>query len=272
MSIRNLNKFLKPDSIAIIGATDRKRSLGRILTSNLLEDSERKIYAINPNKDEIFDRRAYSNIQDLNEGPDLAVIATPARKVPKIVEECGKTDVPAILIISAGFRETGSNGKQLEEKINKERKKYGIRIVGPNSLGLMRPSTNLNASVAEHMPEAGNTAFISQSGALGPSLISRRGPDEAGFSSFISVGNMIDVDFGDLINYFGKDPHTKTILMHIQSIRKPGKFMSAAKSYCKTKPIILEKPGRHEESKRAIESHIGSITEDDSLYDSFFKR
>ncbi|KXB07431.1 hypothetical protein AKJ52_00350, partial [candidate division MSBL1 archaeon SCGC-AAA382C18] len=163
-------------------------------------------------------------------------------------------------------------GRKLEEKINENREKYEMRILGPNSLGLMRPSADLNASVSEDMEKSGSTAFISQSGALGPFILSRRDLEEAGFSSFISVGNMIDVDFGDLINYLGKDPRTRTILMHVEAIRNPKKFMSAAKSYSKNKPIILEKPGRHEESTKAITSHIGSTSGDDSLYDPFFKR
>ncbi len=272
MSIKNLDKFFCPDSIAIIGATEREKSLGRILTLNLMNRSKDNVYAVNPNREKVFDLLTFSSIQDIDRDIDLAVIATPARTVPGVVEECGKSDVPASIVISSGFSETGAAGERLEKALEKKREEYGMRILGPNSLGLMRPSSDLNASVSEEMKKSGKTAFISQSGALVPTVLSRRGSEDEGFSSFISVGNMIDVDFGDLINYLGKDPRTRTILMHVESIRNPKKFMSAAKSYSKNKPIILEKPGRYEESIQAINSHVGSPSGDDSIYDPFFMR
>ncbi|KXB04957.1 hypothetical protein AKJ48_00845 [candidate division MSBL1 archaeon SCGC-AAA261O19] len=272
MTTRDLDKIFNPDSVAVIGATDRKGALGRGLTANLIKTYEGEAYPVNPNRDKVFGIRTFSSVKEIPNSVALAVIATPAPTVPQIIRECGEVSIPASIIVSAGFRESSPQGEKLEEKIGKIREEYGMRILGPNSLGVMRPSRNLNATISDKISSPGGIAFISQSGALGPSILDWQAGYEIGFSSFVSVGNMLDVDFGDLIDYFGKDPETRTILMHVESIRNPKKFMSAAKGFAKTKPIILEKPGKYPESSKAISSHIGSLPGDDSLYESLFRR
>jgi acetyltransferase len=177
-----------------------------------------------------------------------------------------------VIIVSAGFKETGAPGKALEEKIFEVAKKYGIRVVGPNCIGLIRPRNNLNATFLDKMPKTGNIAFISQSGALGSAILDWAIHQNIGFSNFVSVGSMIDVDFGDLIDYFGSDPKTKSILMYIEGITDARKFMSAARHFARTKPIIVVKSGQFSESAKAAASHTGSLSGEDSIYDAAFKR
>ncbi|KXB03741.1 hypothetical protein AKJ45_00615 [candidate division MSBL1 archaeon SCGC-AAA261F19] len=273
MTIKSLDKIFAPDSVAVVGATDRKGAMGRTLTINLVENYKGEVHLVNPNRDKVLGIRTLPNVKSISNGADLALIATPRHTVSQIVEECGRAEIPAIIIFSSGFSESGSEGKKLEKEIEKKRNEYGMRILGPNSMGVVRPCLNFNATLSDRMPEPGETAFISQSGALGPSLIDQQARAGAGLSGFVSVGNMLDVDFGDLIDYFGQDPETRTILMYIESIEDPKKFLSAAKGFAKTKPIILNKAGgKYPESSEVIASHIGSSPGEDSLYDALFKR
>lgn len=272
MSTKNLDNFFNPESVAVIGATDREDSISRTLTENLMKNYEAEVYPVNTNRDKVFGVETLPSVKNIPEKVDLGCIITPARTVPGIVKECGEVGIPALIIVSAGFRESGSEGKKLESEIERLREQHDIRILGPNSLGIIRPSRGLNATISEKFPDPGRIAFISQSGALGPSIIGRQEGSGIGFSAFVSVGNMIDVDFGDLIDYFGKDHKTRTILMHVESINKPKKFLSAAKSFSRTRPIILEKSGRYEESSKSVSSHIGSIPGKDALYDALFRR
>jgi acetyltransferase len=200
------------------------------------------------------------------------MIATPAKTVPDVVEECGRAGVKGVIIVSAGFKETGPEGKALEDKILTIARKYGIRVVGPNCIGIIRPRNNLNATFVEKMPKAGNVAFLSQSGALGSAILDWAVHENIGFSNFVSVGSMIDVDFGDLIDYFGTDPKTKSILMYIEGITEARKFMSAARHFARTKPIIVVKAGKFSESAKAAASHTGSLSGEDDIYDAAFKR
>ena len=188
------------------------------------------------------------------------------------MEECGKAQVKGVIIVSAGFKETGSAGKALEEKILESAKKYGIRVIGPNCIGIIRPRNNLNATFLDKMPKPGNVAFLSQSGALGSAILDWAIHENIGFSNFVSVGSMIDVDFGDLIDYFGSDPKTKSILMYVEGITEARKFMSAARHFARTKPIIVVKSGKFSESAKAAASHTGSLSGEDSIYDAAFKR
>ncbi len=272
MSSKGLENFFDPESIALVGATDRKESIVSILTDNLIKGYKGKVYPVNPNRNKVGGIETFSSIKKIPEEVDLACIATPARTVPRIVHECGKKEIPAIIIISSGFREIGAKGKELETSIKREMKKYGMRILGPNSLGIIRPYSNLNVTISDKTPDPGRIAFFSQSGALGPTIIDRQKGAGMGFSAFVSVGNMIDVDFGDLIDYFGKDHRTDKILMHIESMDRPENFMSSARSFSRTGPIILEKSGKYDSSSEAIASHIGSKPGKDSLYDALFNR
>ncbi len=189
-----------------------------------------------------------------------------------MLEQCGKAGIKGIIIISAGFKEIGPEGKALEAKIIEIKRKYGLRIVGPNCLGVIRPSVNFNATFISKMPQPGKIAFISQSGALGSAILDWAMHENIGFSNFVSLGSMIDVDFGDLIDYFGTDPKTKSILMYIEGITDARKFMSAARHFARTKPIIVVKAGKFSESAKAAASHTGSLTGEDMIYDKAFKR
>jgi acetyltransferase len=269
----NLDKIFNPKSIALIGASDEEGSVGYILMKNLTEQGyEGKVYPVNIRKTEILGLKAYQTVEQIPEPVDLAIIATPAKTVPDIVEQCGKAGIIGIIIISAGFKEIGPEGKALEDKILELKRKYNLRIVGPNCLGIIRPSIQLNATFTSKMPKLGNIAFISQSGALGAAILDWAVHENIGFSNFVSVGSMIDVDFGDLIDYFGTDPKTRSILMYIEGIKEARKFMSAARHFARTKPIIVVKAGKFGESAKAAASHTGALTGEDMIYDAAFKR
>jgi acetyltransferase len=269
----NLDKIFNPRSVAIIGASDEEGTVGYALMKNFTElGFEGKIYPVNIRKTEILGIKAYQTIEQIPESIELAVIATPAETVPNIVEQCGKAGIKGIVIISAGFKEIGPEGKALEDKILEIKRKYGLRIIGPNCLGVIRPSIKLNATFISRMPKPGKIAFISQSGALGSAILDLAIHENIGFSNFVSIGSMIDVDFGDLIDYFGTDPKTRSILMYIEGLTDTRKFMSAARHFARTKPIIVVKAGKYSESAKAAASHTGSLTGEDMVYDAAFKR
>jgi acetyltransferase len=215
---------------------------------------------------------AYPSIERIPRQTDLAVIATPAHTIPQIVEECGKAGVPAIIIISAGFKEAGEEGRNLERQILEIKDRYNMRIVGPNCLGLMRPSINLNATFANKSASPGRIAFIAQSAALCASVLDWASEAHVGFSAIVSVGSMLDVDFGDLIDYFGTDPQTKSIVLYVESIENARKFMSAARGFARAKPIVVVKAGKFRESAEAAICHTGALCGEDAIYDAAFRR
>ncbi|HMB44911.1 MAG TPA: bifunctional acetate--CoA ligase family protein/GNAT family N-acetyltransferase [Candidatus Methanoperedens sp.] len=273
MGSLNLDSIFNPKSIVLIGASDEEGSVGYILMKNLTEmDYKGLVYPVNIHKQEISGKKAYTAVSQLPQTVDLAIIATPAATVPSLVEECGNAGIKGIIIISAGFKEVGASGKILEEKILEIKKKYNMRILGPNCLGIMHPDIGLNATFISKKQEIGNIAFLSQSGALGSAILDLAAHENIKFSNFVSVGSMIDVDFGDLIDYFGTDPKTRSILMYIEGITDARKFMSAARHFSRTKPIIVVKSGRSTESAKAAASHTGAITGEDMVYDAAFKR
>jgi acetyltransferase len=273
LSLQILDKIFNPKSVAVIGASDEEGSVGYRLLRNLIGVGYRGVvYPVNPRKTSVQGIQAYPSVEELPRQVDLAVIATPARTVPDIVEQCGKSGVQGIVIISAGFREIGSEGKALEDQILAIKKKYAMRIIGPNCLGIIRPSIRLNASFAAKMALPGNIAFISQSGALCSAILDWANTEGIGFSNFVSVGSMIDVDFGDLIDHFGTDPHTRSIIMYIEGLTNVRKFMSAARHFARTKPIIVVKAGKFSESAKAAASHTGALTGEDMIYDAAFHR
>ena len=268
-----LDKIFNPKSVAVIGASDEEGSVGRALMKNFLESGfEGKVFPVNIRKTEILGLKAYQTVGQIPEPVDLAVIATPAKTVPEVVEQCGKAGIKGVIIISAGFKEIGPEGKALEDKILEIKRQYDLRILGPNCLGVIRPSIHLNATFITTMPKPGNVAFISQSGALGSAILDWAIHENIGFSNFVSVGSMIDVDFGDLIDYFGTDPKTRSILLYIEGITNARKFMSAARHFARTKPIIVVKAGKFAESAKAASSHTGALTGEDLTYDAAFKR
>ncbi|MEM4703682.1 MAG: bifunctional acetate--CoA ligase family protein/GNAT family N-acetyltransferase [Candidatus Bathyarchaeia archaeon] len=269
----NLDKIFNPKSVAVVGASDEEGTVGFTLMKNLIDlKFEGKIYPVNIRKSEILGFKAYQSVEQIGEPVDLAVIATPAKTVPDIVEQCGRAGILGLVIISAGFKEIGPEGKALEDRILEIKKKYGLRIIGPNCLGIIRPSNNLNVTFINRVPKPGSIAFISQSGALGSAILDWAINQNIGFSNFVSIGSMIDVDFGDLIDYFGTDNKTKSILMYIEGLSNARKFMSAARHFARTKPIIVVKAGKFGESAKAAASHTGSLTGEDMIYDKAFKR
>ena len=272
----SIERMFDPETVAVIGATEREGSVGRAIMENLLlGKEEREIFPVNPNRDTVLGLKCYPSIKDVPKHVDLAIVAVPAKIVPKIVEECGEAGVDGVVIISAGFREVGEEGKKLEKQIEKIKEKYNLRILGPNCFGFIRPHIKLNATFLRKMPEPGQIAFISQSGALGSAILDWAITAHVGFSMFISLGSMLDIDFGDLIDYLGEDPYTKSILIYmegIENIKRARKFMSAARGFARTKPIIILKPGKHEAGARAARSHTGAMVGSFEVYDAAFKR
>ena len=257
----------------MIGASNKEGSVGYKLLNNLIGVGFKGfVYPVNPFSPSVQGLTAYPSVKKIPWHVDLAIIATPAHIVPQVVEECGEAGVKGIIIVSSGFGEAGLNGKALEEQVLKLKNEYDMRIIGPNCLGIMHPSIKLNATFAYKMAKPGNIAFVSQSGALCASVLDWASQANVGFSYFVSVGSMLDVDFADLIDYFGADPETRSIVLFIESIRNARKFMSAARRFAGTKPIIVIKAGRTLEGMKAAASHTGAIIGEDAIYDAAFKR
>ena len=273
MIIKKLNKLFNPQKIAIIGASNRKNSVGYALMRNLIGSGYKGIvYPVNAKRESVFGVKAYSSVRDVPDTIDLAIIATPAQTIPDIVQECGESGVSGIVIISSGFKEAGKEGGAASDGILKTARKYGMRIIGPNCLGFIRPSIHLNASFANKMALPGKIAFISQSGALCTAILDWSVKQNVGFSHFVSIGSMIDVGFHDLIDYFGQDPATTSILIYMESLTDARKFLSAARAFARTKPIIVLKAGKSFEGARAAMSHTGSLAGNDAVFDAAFKR
>ena len=268
----DIKRMFNPETIALIGATDREGSIGRIVFENLILSKGRRIFPVNPGKKELLGLTCYPDIVEIPDHIDLAIVVVPAMKVPQCVEGCGKARVDGIIIISSGFREVGEEGKKLEEEIIEIRKEYGMEIIGPNCLGIIRPPVGLNATFLNNNPEPGNIAFISHSGALGSAIIDWAVNASIGFSMFASLGSMLDIDFGDMIDFLGDDPYTRSILIYMEGVGNARKFMSAARGFARNKPVIILKPGKFSESARAALSHTGSLVGDDQVYDAAFKR
>ena len=264
--------MFNPKTIALIGATEKEGAVGRTILENLLRSKERRIFPVNPHANKVLGVESHPTIADVPDHVDLAVVATPARSVPGVVEECGQAGVEGVVIISAGFKEIGAEGTQLESEIDRIRKKYRMRIMGPNCLGFVRPGPGLNATFLRGNPPPGNIAFISQSGALGSAILDWAVSAGIGFSLFASLGSMLDVDFGDMIDFLGEDAATRSILIYMEGVGDARKFMSAARAFARRKPIIILKPGRFAESARAAHSHTGAMAGDDAVYEAAFRR
>lgn len=268
-----LNAIFKPEAVAVVGATERPGSVGRTILWNLISNPfGGTVYPVNSRRSSVLGIKAYPSLADLPEQVDLAVIVAPAGTVPDIIEECVEEGVPAAIIISAGFRETGPEGAALEERVLEIARRGRMRLMGPNCLGVMSPVTGLNATFAGAMANPGNVAFLSQSGALLTAILDWSFRENVGFSHFVSVGSMLDVGWGDLINYLGDDPKTKSIIAYMESIGDARSFLSAAREVALTKPIIAIKAGRTEAAAHAAQSHTGSLTGSDEVLDAAFRR
>jgi len=268
-----LDSLFRPRSAAVIGATDRAGTVGRSVVSNLLESKfPIKVYAVNPSHGEVLGLKTYKHIGDIAGGVDLALVVTPAQTVPEIIGECVDAGVKSAVVISAGFREQGHDGALLEEEIRKHLQRGGLRLIGPNCMGFMNPTIGLNATFAKAMPQKGSVAFLSQSGALLTAILDWSLHEQVGFSACVSTGSMLDVGWGDLIYHFGDDPHTKSILLYMESVGDARSFLSAAREIGLSKPIIVIKAGRSEAASRAAASHTGALTGSDDVLDAAFRR
>ncbi|MCB0571370.1 MAG: bifunctional acetate--CoA ligase family protein/GNAT family N-acetyltransferase [Phaeodactylibacter sp.] len=270
---RKLKQIFQPKSIAVIGASNREETVGYAVMKNLLEGGfEGELYPVNLNHNKIQGQKCYHHVGDIQADIDLAVIITPAKAVPQIVEECGQAGVGGLVIISAGFKEAGEEGMKMYEDIGRKARRYNMRVVGPNCLGFINPHLGVNASFATRTALPGNIAFISQSGALCTSILDWALDQSVGFSHFVSIGSMLDVDFADLIDYLGTDSRTSCILIYMESLIDARKFMSAARAFARSKPIIILKAGRSAEGGQATLSHTGSMAGNDAVYDAAFDR
>ena len=270
---RDLDVFFKPKSVAVIGATEREGHVGRTVLWNLISSPfGGTVYPVNSKRASILGIRAYPDVACLPEPPELAVIMTPAETVPGVIQECAQAGVGGAVVISAGFRESGERGAELERQVLAAARPAGIRVIGPNCLGVMCPVSGLNATFAQTIARPGTVAFVSQSGALCTAILDWSLREQIGFSAFISTGSMLDVGWGSLIDYLGDDPNTRSIVIYMESIGDARSFLSAAREVALNKPIIVIKAGRTEEAAKAAASHTGSMTGSDDVLEAAFRR
>src|SRR5215510_6728592 len=270
MSTYRLDQLFSPRSVAVVGASPRPTSPGRAVLRNLKEAGfAGTVSVVNPRYSEIEGIRSVKSFEDLQEPPDLVVIAAPAAAVPSIVAAAGEKGTPTAIIITAGL---GHGSGSLADACEKTARQSGLRLVGPNCIGVLAPHAKLNASFAAHMPQAGDLALISQSGAVAAGLVEWAATRSIGFSGIVSLGDSIDVDFGDLLDYFAVDRRTRAILLYVESIRDARKFMSAARAAARVKPVLVVKSGRHEQGAKAARTHTGALAGADAVYDAAFRR
>src|SRR5579862_5842597 len=268
-----LDAMFTPHSVAVIGASERPGSIGRaVLWSLLSSPFGGTVYPVSDKRTSVLGIAAHKRIQDIPQRVDLAVIVTPATTVPGLITECVDNGVRAAIVISAGFKERGPAGQELEQQILERIRGTGVRVLGPNCLGIMNPIGGLNATFAPHIARPGNVAFISQSGALCTAVLDWCQKEMVGFSAFVSVGSMLDVGWGDLIDYLGNDPRTHSIVMYMESIGDARKFLSAAREVSLNKPVIVIKAGRTQAAAQAAASHTGALTGSDEVLDAAFRR
>jgi acetyltransferase len=266
-----LGCFFAPRSVAVIGASEQPGSVGRALLENVAEFGG-SVYPVNPHHTRLLDRRTWARITDVPGEVDLALIATPAPTVPGVVRECAQAGVRGAIVFSAGFKECGAEGAALERDVLAEARRGGVRIVGPNCLGIMAPHHGLNATFASPLAQPGHVAFVSQSGALCSAVLDWSRREKVGFSAFISVGSMLDVGWSDLIDALGDDPRTRSIILYMESIGDARSFLSAAREVSFSKPIIVVKVGRTSAAAKAAASHTGALTGSDAVIDAAFRR
>ncbi|WP_086047895.1 bifunctional acetate--CoA ligase family protein/GNAT family N-acetyltransferase [Hugenholtzia roseola] len=272
-SRESIERLLQPQSIAVIGASEREGSIGREVFLNLTQKGFKgEVYPVNPKHRRVYEQKCYDEVSEIEELIDLAIIVTPAATVPQVVRECGQAGVKTVLIISAGFREIGQEGAELEARILFTARKYGVRILGTNSIGVIRPSLNLFATPSQHLPNSGNIGFITQSAALGDGILDWAKKANVGFSAFFSIGSMLDISLGELIFHLGDDPQTKAIVIYCETVTFARHFLSAAREVSYSKPIIVLKAGRTQEGAWAALYHTGAQMGEDAVFDAAFRR
>jgi acetyltransferase len=269
----NLRFVFSPRTVAVIGASTRQDSIGRAVFANILFSGYTGIvYPVNPKARGILGVRAYHSVWDIPGEVDLAIVIVPSVAVPAVMEECGEKDIKAAVIITAGFREIGGQGTELEEEVKRICRKYSMSLIGPNCLGVIStsPATSFNATFAVGMPRAGNIALVSQSGAIGVVALEYAQKESIGLSKFVSVGNKADVTENDLLVELQDDPETDVILLYLEDIANPKKFIELAREITERKPVLVMKSGRTIEGARAASSHTGALAGSDEVYDSLF--
>ena len=263
--------FFKPKAIAVIGASNDPLKLGYEVFKNLKKYKDGKVYPVNVKDEVVQGVKAYKNVKDIPDEVDLAVIIVPKRFVKQTVIDCGEKGVKGIVLITAGFGETGEEGKREEKELVEIAHKYGMRIIGPNCVGIMNTHNDMNATFIMDA-KRGDIAFVSQSGALGAGIVYKTVKEGIGFSKFISIGNMADVDFSELMEYLADDEESKAIALYIEGVKNGRKFMEAAKKVTKKKPVIVLKAGKSESGARAASSHTGSLAGSYKIYEAAFKQ
>jgi len=268
-----LEAFFKPRSIAVIGASREEEKVGHRIFRNLIDYGFKgELYPINPNAEEILGFKCYKSVLDVPSEIDLSVIAVPARIVPLVAEQCGVKGVKGIIVISAGFSETGREGTQLERRLLNICRKYGVRMQGPNCLGIINTASRMNASFAAANPPMGRISFVSQSGALGSTILNWAIRNDVGFSSFISLGNEADLSAADFLEALGEDEDTKVIGLYIEGVKDGSRFIEVAEKLTKKKPVIALKAGTTDVGMRAVSSHTGSLAGSDVAFSAAFKK
>jgi acetyltransferase len=273
LETQSLDVIFAPKTVAVVGATEKQGSVGRTILWNLMSNPfGGTVYPINPTRPNVLGIKAYPNVKAVPEQIDLAVIVTPAPTVPDVISDCVDAGVRGAIVISAGFKEIGAPGIELERRVLEHARRGRMRLIGPNCLGVMRPYGGLNATFAGDMARPGSVGFISQSGALCTAVLDWSIREHVGFSAFVSIGSMLDIGWGDLIDYLGDDPYTKCIVIYMESIGDARAFLSAAREVALAKPIVVIKAGRTEQAAKAAASHTGSLAGSDEVLDAAFRR
>jgi acetyltransferase len=279
-----MQSVFRPESVAVVGASAAPGKIGHVVLKNIIYGSKEnidkgvqggykgKIFPINPKETEILGLKAYTSVSEVPGDIDLAVVTVPARAVTSVIEDCGKKGVKAAVVITAGFSEIGEEGAKLEHEMLDIAKEYGVRIIGPNCLGVMSPYIDLNATFGDAIPGKGPLSFVSQSGALCTSIINYSFEEYLGFSNFVSIGDKADVDDADLLEYFHEDDNTKCVMLYIESLKNARKFYEVARKVVRDIPVVAFKSGYTEEGARATSSHTGSIAGSDKAYEAAFKQ
>jgi acetyltransferase len=270
-----LKSFFEPNSVAVIGASTNPSKLGHAVLKNILEadfPSKEKVYPINPKATEILSLTAYPSVLEVPASIDLAVIVVPYQHVPAVLRTCGEKGVPAAIVISAGFREAGSEGLKRELELIEIAQEFGIRLIGPNCVGVIDSYTPLNATFAAGTPPKGPIAFSSQSGALGIAILDTAQAGRLGLSKFVSLGNKADVDEVDLLQSWSTDPHTRVILLYSEELADGKAFMQAAREVTRIKPVLAIKSGVTQSGARAVSSHTGSLAGSEQAYTAAFRQ
>lgn len=270
MSTYRLNNSLAPRSVALVGASPRQGSVGRAILQNIRKAGFKGEFGVvNPHHREICGDRTVGRLADLPFVPELVVITAPAAEVAGIVDQAGELGAAGALIITAGL---GHGAGSQSEAVERAARRYGMRLIGPNCLGIMMPGASLNASFSAHMPSAGNLALISQSGAIAAGMVDWAAQRGVGFSGIVSIGDQLDVDIADLLDYFALDGKTRAILLYVEAIKDARKFMSAARAAARIKPVVVVKSGRMAQGAKAAATHTGALAGSDAVYDAAFRR